>query len=184
MQTLPYVVVTNPHMSHVYELYYKAFEALRRVPEIKTVEDNDRYCKVIGQVLQEHLTVIPRLAMGVLECRDLMKPEDIDKFMNTLLRAVGPHYTYTSSSPELLLIKYTPSREFPAVSSQNSTLLLQKPSTLHGTSPTPNYHQMPTSLARFFSAVALAKSSNGVANFARTWLERHMALTLLSRKSS
>ncbi|KAH0541751.1 hypothetical protein FGG08_003773 [Glutinoglossum americanum] len=74
-------------MSHVYELYYKAFETLRRVPEIKTVEDNDRYCKVIGQVLQEHLTVIPRLAMGVLECRDLMKPEDIDKFMNTILRA-------------------------------------------------------------------------------------------------
>ncbi|KAI9766254.1 MAG: hypothetical protein M1840_006668 [Geoglossum simile] len=74
-------------MSHVYELYYKAFETLRRVPEIKTVEDNDEYCKVIGHVLQEHLTVIPRLAMGVLECRDLMKPEDIDKFMNTLLRA-------------------------------------------------------------------------------------------------
>jgi pyruvate dehydrogenase kinase 2/3/4 len=90
MQTLPYVVVTNPHMSHVYELYYKAFETLRRVPEIKTVEDNDRYCKVIDQVLQEHLTVIPRLAMGVLECRDLMKPEDIDRFMNTLLRAVWP----------------------------------------------------------------------------------------------
>ena len=94
MQTLPYVVVTNPHMSHVYELYYKAFETLRRVPEIKTVEDNDSYCKVIGHVLQEHLTVIPRLAMGVLECRDLMKPEDIDKFMNTLLRAVGPRYTH------------------------------------------------------------------------------------------
>ncbi|KAI9863619.1 MAG: hypothetical protein M1813_003642 [Trichoglossum hirsutum] len=87
MQTLPYVVVTNPHMSHVYELYYMAFETLRRVPEIKTVEDNDRYCKVIDQVLQEHLTVIPRLAMGVLECRDLMKPEDIDRFMNTILRA-------------------------------------------------------------------------------------------------
>jgi hypothetical protein len=80
-------------MSHVYELYYKAFETLRRVPEIKTVEDNDRYCKVIEQALQEHLTVIPRLAMGVLECRDLMKPEDIDKFMTTILRAVCPRYT-------------------------------------------------------------------------------------------
>jgi len=108
MQTLPYVVVTNPHMSHVYELYYKAFETLRRVPEIKTVEDNDKYCKVIGHVLQEHLTVIPRLAMGVLECRDLMKPEDIDKFMNTLLRAVGPRYTPLPPSwNELLLTKRT-----------------------------------------------------------------------------
>lgn len=88
MQTLPFVVVTNPHMSHVYDLYYKAFETLRRVREIKTVEDNEKYCKVISETLQEHLTVIPRLAMGVLECQDLMRPEDMDKFMNTLLRSV------------------------------------------------------------------------------------------------
>ncbi|KAG9243741.1 branched-chain alpha-ketoacid dehydrogenase [Calycina marina] len=87
MQTLPYVVVTNPHISLVYELYYKAFETLRRVREIKTLEDNDRFCKKISETLQEHLTVIPRLAMGVLECRDLMNPEDMDKFMNTILRS-------------------------------------------------------------------------------------------------
>ena len=89
MQTLPFVVVTNPHMSHVYDLYYKAFETLRRIREIKSVEDNEQYCKVISQTLQEHLTVIPRLAMGVLECRDLMSSEEMDKFMNTLLRSVG-----------------------------------------------------------------------------------------------
>src|SRR6187402_591964 len=89
MQTLPYVVVTNPHISQVYELYYKAFENLRRVREIKTLEDNEKFCKKIGQTLQEHLTVIPKLAMGVIECRDLMKPEDMDKFMNTILRSVG-----------------------------------------------------------------------------------------------
>ncbi|KAG4435132.1 hypothetical protein IFR05_009397 [Cadophora sp. M221] len=87
MQTLPYVVVTNPHISQVYELYYKAFESLRRVREIKTLEDNEKFCKKISQTLQEHLTVIPKLAMGVLECRDLMKPEDMDKFMNTILRS-------------------------------------------------------------------------------------------------
>lgn len=89
MQTLPYVVVTNPHISQVYELYYKAFESLRRVREIKTLEDNEKFCKKISQTLQEHLTVIPKLAMGVLECRDLMKPEDMDKFMNTILRSVS-----------------------------------------------------------------------------------------------
>ena len=89
MQTLPYVVVTNPHISHVYELYYKAFETLRRVKEIKTVEDNAKYCNVISGTLIEHLTVIPRLAMGVLECQQLMRPEDMDRFMNTLLRSVG-----------------------------------------------------------------------------------------------
>jgi hypothetical protein len=92
MQTLPYVVVTNPHMSHVYELYYQAFESLRRVNEIKTVDDNDRFCKMISSTLQEHLTVIPKLAMGVLECQGLMKSEEMDRFMNTLLRSVCPPF--------------------------------------------------------------------------------------------
>ncbi|CAL3973133.1 unnamed protein product [Diplocarpon coronariae] len=87
MQTLPYVVVTNPHISQVYELYYKAFESLRRIREIRTLDDNTRFCEGISQLLQEHLTVIPKLAMGILECRDLMKPEDMDKFMNTILRS-------------------------------------------------------------------------------------------------
>lgn len=88
MQKLPYVVVTNPHLSYVYELYYKAFERFRTVPEIKTIEDNDKYCDVLRHALKEHLTVIPNLAMGVLECQDLVKPDVMDQFMNTLLRAV------------------------------------------------------------------------------------------------
>ena len=89
MQTLPFVVVTNPNMSHVYDLYYKAFEVLRRIKEITSVEDNEQFCKVISETLREHLTVIPRLAMGVLECQDLMRPDEMDKFVNTLLRSVG-----------------------------------------------------------------------------------------------
>ncbi|KAL1956845.1 hypothetical protein VTO42DRAFT_6795 [Malbranchea cinnamomea] len=87
MQKLPYVVVTNPHLSHVYELYYKAFERFRSVPEIKSLEDNDRYCDILRRTLKEHLTVIPNLAMGVIECQDLVKPEEMDRFMNTMLRA-------------------------------------------------------------------------------------------------
>ena len=93
MQTLPFVVVTNPHMSHVYELYYKAFETLRRVGEIRSVDDNDRYCAVISQTLREHLTVIPKLAMGVIECQDMMPAEQLDHFMNTLLRSVRDTHT-------------------------------------------------------------------------------------------
>lgn len=88
MQKLPYVVVTNPHMSHVYDLYYKAFDTLRKVPEIKTIEDNDRFCSIVKSMLREHLTIIPNLAMGVLECRDLVPAAEIDRFMNKLLRSV------------------------------------------------------------------------------------------------
>ncbi|KAF2090689.1 alpha-ketoacid dehydrogenase kinase [Saccharata proteae CBS 121410] len=87
MQTLPYSVVTNPHLSHVYELYYQAFERYRRAPYVKTLEDNDHFCKLVKDTLNEHLTVIPRLAMGVLEVQGAMKPEESDKLMTTLLRS-------------------------------------------------------------------------------------------------
>ncbi|EAT81412.1 hypothetical protein SNOG_10913 [Parastagonospora nodorum SN15] len=87
IQTLPYVVVANPHLAHVYESYLRAFERFRKVPEIRSLEDNEKYCKVLEETLTEHATVIPRLAIGVLEVRGLMKPEETDKFMTTMLRS-------------------------------------------------------------------------------------------------
>lgn len=87
MQTLPYVVLSNPHLSHAYELYYKAFERFRRIPEILTLDDNDRYCKIIKEMLELHLSVIPRLAMGVLEVQGLMSAEALDRFMTALLKS-------------------------------------------------------------------------------------------------
>ena len=106
IQKLPYVVVSNPHLSLVYELYYKAFERFRAIPEIKTLDDNDHFCDILRMTLKEHLVTIPRLAMGVLECRDLLPPEVMDEFMNTLLRAVWP-------SPSLFPILCIADRDIP-----------------------------------------------------------------------
>jgi hypothetical protein len=87
MQTLPYQALTNKHIGHVYELYYAAFEQFRKVPEIRTLDDNDRFCQVIKTTLNQHLTVIPHLAIGVLEIQGSVKSEQCDRFMNTLLRS-------------------------------------------------------------------------------------------------
>jgi pyruvate dehydrogenase kinase 2/3/4 len=91
MQRLPYAVVTNPHISEVYDLYYNAFDKFRKVKEVKTLEENDKLCKTINSMLKAHLTVIPKLAMGILECSGLMNPKELDKFMNTILKSVCPH---------------------------------------------------------------------------------------------
>jgi hypothetical protein len=87
MQTLPYSALTNEHISHVYELYYSAFERFRKVGEISTLEQNDEFCNILRYTLREHLSVIPRLAMGVLEIQDLIGPDQCDRFMTTLLRS-------------------------------------------------------------------------------------------------
>lgn len=108
MQRLPYVVVTNPHINEVYNLYYNAFDTFRKIKEIKTLEDNDRLCEVISQNLKGHLTVIPKLATGILECGGLMNPSDLDKFMNTILRSVSQlHHICTA-----ILVQSTDAMEF------------------------------------------------------------------------
>lgn len=87
MQTLPYSAVTNQHLSHVYELYYQAFERFRKVPEIRSLDDNDKFCEILKETLKEHLSVIPRLAMGILEIQDSVSSEQCDRLMTTLLRS-------------------------------------------------------------------------------------------------
>lgn len=87
MQTLPYSAVTNAHISHVYELYYTAFERFRKVGEVRTLNDNDRFCDVLQETLKEHLSVIPRLAMGILEIQNSVSSDECDRFMRTLLRS-------------------------------------------------------------------------------------------------
>ncbi len=89
IQQLPYVVVTNQHINAVYDLYYDAFDTFRKVKEIQTLEDNDAFCLAIARTLKAHLTVIPKLAMGVLESNGLMDAGELDNFMNTLLRSVS-----------------------------------------------------------------------------------------------
>ncbi|KAI6782882.1 Pyruvate dehydrogenase-like protein [Emericellopsis cladophorae] len=87
MQQLPYVVVENPHIKDVYNLYYNAFDTFRKVKEIKTLDDNDRLCEIISNNLKKHLTVIPKLAMGIHECEGLFDAKEMDRFMNTILKS-------------------------------------------------------------------------------------------------
>ena len=87
MQTLPYSALTNEHISHVYEMYYSAFERFRKVQEVHNLNQNDNFCDVLKFTLKEHLSVIPRLAMGVLEIQDQIGPDQCDRFMTTLLRS-------------------------------------------------------------------------------------------------
>ena len=87
LQTLPYIVLTNAHMSHVYDLYYKTFESLQRIPEITSLAGNDGLCKILRKNLRQGLTIIPRLVMGLLETQHLIDAEKTDRLMNILLRS-------------------------------------------------------------------------------------------------
>ena len=102
MQHLPYAVVKNRHISDVYNLYYNAFDSFRKIKEIHTLEENDALCKTISENLKVHLTVIPKLAMGIMECSDLMSAEALDEFMNVILRSVRPTLFSNSTVPDYI----------------------------------------------------------------------------------
>lgn len=89
MQTLPYSVMSNPYLSQVYDLYYIAFDRFRKFPTIKTLAENQKFCQLLANLLDEHLAVIPKLVMGAIENShaENIEAERIDQFMSSMLRS-------------------------------------------------------------------------------------------------
>jgi Mitochondrial branched-chain alpha-ketoacid dehydrogenase kinase len=140
----------------VYELYHTAFDRFRRIPEVRSVHDNDNLCRLIRDTLKEHLTVIPRLVMGVIEVQDFMKPDQVDQFVTTMLRSVGScDFRRPLANPRYSV--------YPVESLRSSTLLspiLSMPLALmhrRGLSVTPR----PTMSARYSCAAMPRKLSRG-----------------------
>jgi pyruvate dehydrogenase kinase 2/3/4 len=86
-QNLPFIVGTNPHIAMVYDLYWSAFEKLRKIPTIRDMDENDEFCNTLKDLLKEHLVVIPQLSMGMSECSNHLLPDQLDKFMSIMLRS-------------------------------------------------------------------------------------------------
>nr|AAV41811.1 pyruvate dehydrogenase kinase-like protein [Chlamydomonas incerta] len=90
LQLLPYIVVTNPHIKKVYNQYYVSFETLRRVPTIKTLEDNQDFCQLLRQHLDSHAPMLDSLATGLRECKSkelVGSCLHMDSFFDSMLRS-------------------------------------------------------------------------------------------------
>ncbi|KAI8910172.1 branched-chain alpha-ketoacid dehydrogenase [Gorgonomyces haynaldii] len=86
-QQLPYIMGTNPHIEKIYHLYWDAFDKLRTIPHIANLKDNDVFCEMVQQMLNEHRIAIPQLSRGIAHAGAHMTPEAADKFMDETLRA-------------------------------------------------------------------------------------------------
>jgi pyruvate dehydrogenase kinase 2/3/4 len=78
-------VASNPRIIKVYDLYLDAFEKLRRIEPLLTLEDNDRFCRLLQVMLDVHRVVIPELAIGIAESSpDHLTPNALDTFMTRM----------------------------------------------------------------------------------------------------
>ncbi|KAI9336821.1 branched-chain alpha-ketoacid dehydrogenase, partial [Zopfochytrium polystomum] len=98
-QQLPFIVGTNPHIAHVYGLYWDAFDALLAVPAVATLDANAALCDLLSALLDSHMPVIPHLAIGLSEIpASHFSAEDVDRFMGAMVfsrigrRVLGEHH--------------------------------------------------------------------------------------------
>ncbi|AMD19823.1 HCL328Wp [Eremothecium sinecaudum] len=90
VQDLPFNVVNNFHFVQVYESYYDIFERCRKLPQIRTLEDNKQLTDMLNAIMSDFNSLnLPHLIMAALECciLDLYPQKELDKLISSLLRA-------------------------------------------------------------------------------------------------
>ncbi|KAJ6126960.1 hypothetical protein N7523_002572 [Penicillium sp. IBT 18751x] len=89
LRNLPFIVVSNPHVSKIYHNYLHSLSTLLpyQQRQITTLEEERQFGDVLADLVQTHTNTIPVLARGFLECRKYVSPEEVTSFLDTHLRA-------------------------------------------------------------------------------------------------
>lgn len=89
LRNLPFIVVSNPHISQIYNNYVHSLSTLLPYQErrITNLEDEIQFTEVMADLVQTHSNTIPILARGFLECRKYISPADVTRFLDEHLRA-------------------------------------------------------------------------------------------------
>lgn len=88
MQQMPFCLVNNPHLLHVYEQYYEAFEYMRKLPSITNVEDNKAFCNWLDNLLDNHRNFIPDIILGVSEQMQIFSTVEAGRIFDTFTRSM------------------------------------------------------------------------------------------------
>ncbi|KAH6629408.1 branched-chain alpha-ketoacid dehydrogenase [Boeremia exigua] len=89
LRNLPFIVVSNPHVSKIHANYIHSLSTL--LPwaehEITSLEDEIKFTEVMADLVQTHSNTISILARGFLEARKYISPQDVTRFLDEHLRA-------------------------------------------------------------------------------------------------
>ncbi|KAF1994295.1 alpha-ketoacid dehydrogenase kinase [Amniculicola lignicola CBS 123094] len=89
LRNLPFIVVSNPHISKIHNNYIHSLSTL--LPwaerEITNLEDEIKFTEVMADLVQTHSNTISILARGFLEARKYISPKDVTRFLDEHLRA-------------------------------------------------------------------------------------------------
>src|SRR5947207_1652132 len=89
LRNLPFIVVSNPHISKIYNNYVHSLSTLLpyQQKQITTMEEEKQFTGVMADLVDTHTNTIPVLARGFLECRKYISPSEVARYLDRHLRA-------------------------------------------------------------------------------------------------
>lgn len=89
LRNLPFIVVTNPHISTIHNNYVHSLSTLLpwAEKEITNLRDEIQFTEVMADLVQTHNNTISILARGFLEARKYISPREVTRFLDEHLRA-------------------------------------------------------------------------------------------------
>lgn len=89
LRNLPFIVVSNPHISRIYGNYLHSLSTLLpwQKHQISSMDEERRFVQVLADLVDSHTNTIPTLARGFLECRRYISPAEVTRFLDEHLRA-------------------------------------------------------------------------------------------------
>ncbi|KAF2849681.1 mitochondrial pyruvate dehydrogenase kinase-like protein [Plenodomus tracheiphilus IPT5] len=89
LRNLPFIVVSNPHVSKIHSNYIHSLSTLLpwAEQEITTLEEEVKFTEVMADLVNTHANTISILARGFLEARKYISPKDVTRFLDEHLRA-------------------------------------------------------------------------------------------------
>ncbi|PYH94205.1 alpha-ketoacid dehydrogenase kinase [Aspergillus ellipticus CBS 707.79] len=89
LRNLPFIVVSNPHVSNIYNNYLHSLSTLLpyQQRQVTTLEEENQFAEVLADLVHTHTNTIPILARGFLECRRYIDSSEVTRFLDTHLRA-------------------------------------------------------------------------------------------------
>ncbi|CBX99096.1 hypothetical protein IAQ61_000775, partial [Plenodomus lingam] len=89
LRNLPFIVVSNPHVSKIHSNYIHSLSTLLpwAEQEITTLEEEIKFTEVMADLVHTHSNTISTLARGFLEARKYISPKDVTRFLDEHLRA-------------------------------------------------------------------------------------------------
>ncbi|KAK9363295.1 branched-chain alpha-ketoacid dehydrogenase [Lipomyces starkeyi] len=86
LRSLPYIMVLNPNISQIYNIYLHSVNMVYDYgAKLETKEDNDRFVEALQNMVDTHTNAIPTLAKGFAESQTYISGDVTNRFLDAHL---------------------------------------------------------------------------------------------------